>query len=107
MTSELQKSQRLRDANDRNTEQDQREHKAQFEGVTIDITRERQGAFYAALANAGKGSKILYHLGPHCAGAHKKDARAAFEGGSVLLTVRKRDRFVFEYLAIPLASKGA
>lgn len=73
----------------------------------IDITGERQGAFGLAMATASKGDRILYHVGEHCAGAHKKDARAAFEGGSVLLTMRKLDRFIFEYLAIPLASKGA
>lgn len=73
----------------------------------IDITGLRQGAFGVAVATAAKGDRILYHVGEHCAGAHRTDARAAFDGGSVLLTTRKRDRFVFEYIAIPVASKPA
>lgn len=73
----------------------------------IDITGLRQGAFEIAVAAASKGDRILYHVGEHCAGAHRHDARAAFEGGNVLLTTRKRDRFVFEYIAIPIATKSA
>lgn len=73
----------------------------------IDITGERRGAFKLAVATASKGDRILYHVGEHCAGAHKKDAWAAFEAGSVVLTMRKRDRFLFEYLAIPLVSNPA
>jgi hypothetical protein len=73
----------------------------------IDITGLRRGAFAAAMTTASKGDHILYHVGEHCAGAHRADARAAFEGGSVLLTMRKRDHFVFEYIAIPVASKPA
>lgn len=69
----------------------------------IDITGLRRGAFGLAMETAAKGDRILYHFGAHCAGAHRVDARAAFEGGSVLLTMRKRDRFVFEYIAIPVA----
>lgn len=60
-----------------------------------------------AVASAAKGDRILYHVGEHSAGAHRTDARAAFDGGSVLLTTRKLDRFVFEYIAIPVASKPA
>ncbi|MCR9148200.1 MAG: hypothetical protein NXH74_13550 [Rhodobacteraceae bacterium] len=70
----------------------------------IDITGLRRGAFGLAMETAAKGDRILYHVGAHCAGAHRVDARAAFDGGSVLLTMRKRDRFVFEYIAIPVAT---
>lgn len=73
----------------------------------IDITSLRRGAFAEAMTSASKGDRILYHVGEHCAGAHRADARAAFEGGSVLLTMRKRDQFVFEYIAIPVAPKPA
>lgn len=73
----------------------------------IDITGLRQGAFEIAVAAASKGDRILYHVGEHCAGAHRHDARAAFEGGNVLLTTRKRDHFVFEYIAISIIAKSA
>ena len=73
-------------------------------GVT-DITGLRRGAFGMAVAEAAKGDHILYHVGEYCAGAHRHDARTAYEGGSVILTMRKRDRFLFEYIAIPVMSK--
>jgi hypothetical protein len=88
----------------------QRRHLGPREGVlcnVIDITGLRQGAFGIAVAAASKGDRILYHVGEHCAGAHRHDARAAFEGGNVLLTMRRRDRFIFEYIAIPIVTKSA
>ena len=60
--------------------------------------------FERTLVLALKGDCILYHVGAYCAGAHRVGARAAFDGGSVPLTMRKRDRFVFEYIAIPVST---
>lgn len=71
----------------------------------IDITGIRQGAFDATVANAPDGSRILYHLGEYCAGPHKTDARTAYEDGRVVLAIRKRDKWQFEYLAIPVSRK--
>jgi hypothetical protein len=71
----------------------------------IDITGMRQGAFDTAVAHASHGSRIVYHLGEFCAGPHRRDARAAYEDGRVLLTTRKRSHLQFEYLAIPVSPK--
>jgi hypothetical protein len=68
----------------------------------FDICSERQGAFGKVLADAPKGSHILYHVGEHCAGPHRKDARAAYESGFVILTLRRRARYQFEYIAVPV-----
>ncbi|HEV8034167.1 hypothetical protein [Yoonia sp.] len=75
------------------------------ENELIDITGIRQGAFDATVANATDGSRILYHLGEYCAGPHKKDARTAYEDGRVVLAIRKRSKWQFEYLAIPVSRK--
>ena len=69
----------------------------------IDITADLQGAFSAALENASGGAYIVYHLGEHCAGPHRVDARVAYENGQVLLTTRKRSNLQFKYIAIPLS----
>jgi hypothetical protein len=55
----------------------------------IDITRERQGMFQQVLANAEPGDEIVYHVGSHAAGAHKRDALAAAKGGQCLLYQRR------------------
>lgn len=66
----------------------------------IDITGERRGFIWSILERAEAGVRITYHVGEFCAGPHRADARAAYEAGAVLLTMRKIEQGRFEYMAI-------
>jgi len=66
-----------------------------------------KGAFPAALFEAQPGDHIVYHVGQHCGGAHRQDARNAYEAGLVLLTTRRSIDGMFEYIAVRTALNGA
>jgi len=72
----------------------------------VDVSGERAGAFEEALSNIGVGGQIVYHVGEYCAGAHKRCARSAYECGLVTLSLRKRSKYLFEYIAIKTAKGG-
>lgn len=65
----------------------------------IDITKDRQGMFLLVLANAEPGDEVLYHVGVHAAGAHKRDALEAQEAGHCLLYQRRMGESSFAYIA--------
>jgi len=68
-----------------------------------DVSGERAGAFDEALTWISVGERIIYHIGEHCAGAHRRAARSAYESGVVTLSLRKRAKHQFEYIAIKIA----
>jgi uroporphyrinogen-III synthase len=66
-----------------------------------------RGAFAVAVGEAEPGDQIVYHVGQHCGGPHREEARAAYEGGLVLLTSRRSVDGLFEYIAVRTKLKGA
>lgn len=64
----------------------------------IDITKERKGVFGNALAEAPQGDEIVYHIGEHAGGPHKRDALAAAEAGQCLI-YQRRVGDLFAYIA--------
>lgn len=67
---------------------------------TLYITSELRGAFYSALGDADKGDRIVYHIGEHCGGPHRKDASDASDRNACFLFCRRLGEGVFEYLAV-------
>lgn len=65
----------------------------------IDITKGRAGTFLMALTNAEPGDEVIYHVGEHAAGAHKRDALWAHEAGHCLLYQRRMGERSFAYVA--------
>ena len=65
----------------------------------IDITKERPGALAMALASAQPGDEVIYHIGEHAAGAHKRDALLAEGSGWCLLYQRRLGDRRFAYIA--------
>ena len=57
-------------------------------------------AFIRALHNAEKGDRIVYHIGQHCGGLHRRDAAKAGEDGKALLFCKRSYGGTFEYLAV-------
>lgn len=68
--------------------------------TVIDITKHKQGHFWHALADAEKGDRIVYHIGDHCAGLHRKDAAQAEKDGKCFLFCKRIDNGMFAYLAV-------
>ena len=68
----------------------------------INITKDKQGPFGHSLDAAAKGDRLIYHVGQHCGGVHRKDAREASEAGRCLLVMKRLDKVdgVFAYLAV-------
>ncbi len=66
----------------------------------IDITKQRQGTFWIALDKAEKGDQIVYHIGEHCGGCHRKDAAKASDQGRVLMFCKRHGANQFAYLAV-------
>ena len=64
------------------------------------ITDKPKGALQAALLAAQPGDRIVYHIGPHCGGLHREDARGAYDAGLALLTTRRVNAGMFEHIAI-------
>ena len=65
----------------------------------IDISKEPQGKFWEALSASEVGAPIVYHIGPHCAGSHRRDARDAYERGLVTLVQSRGGPDQFIYIA--------
>jgi hypothetical protein len=51
------------------------------------------------MAEAQAGDEVVYHVGPHAGGPHKRDAAAAYEAGKCVLYQRKLGGGRFEYIA--------
>lgn len=67
----------------------------------IDITKEREGVFGHRLEDAGKGDRLIYHVGQHCGGPHRRDAKEASDAGLCLLVMKRaNDEGMFFYLAV-------
>ena len=68
----------------------------------VDITKERQGVFGHRLAEAEAGDRLIYHVGQHCGGVHKRDAADASSDGLCLLVMKRLDKVdgLFAYLAV-------
>lgn len=66
----------------------------------INITKEREGTFIHTLAEADKGDRIIYHVGQHCGGVHRRDAADANERKLCMLFCRKIQDGTFAYLAV-------
>jgi hypothetical protein len=67
----------------------------------IDITKEKQGVFGHRLAEAAKGDRLIYHIGQHCGGVHRRDAAKASDEGQCLLVMKRADtEGLFFYLAV-------
>lgn len=62
----------------------------------IDITKHRKGEFMHALDQAQPGDELVYHIGDHAAGAHKRDAMDASDAGLCLLYQRRYgEQFIY------------
>ena len=68
----------------------------------IDITKEKQGMFFNLLFDAEKGDRIVYHVGQHCGGVHRRDAAEAGEANAVMLVTKRLSKVdgVFAYMAV-------
>lgn len=67
----------------------------------IDITKEHEGVFGHRLRDADKGDRLIYHVGQHCGGVHRRDARDASDAGLCLLVMKRADADGrFFYLAV-------
>lgn len=67
----------------------------------IDITKEKSGVFVHMLAEAAKGDRLIYHVGQHCGGVHRRDAAKASEEGRCLLVMKRAEaEGMFFYLAV-------
>lgn len=64
-----------------------------------DISKRPEGLFHHALSEAQVGDEIIYHVGPHAAGPHKKDAYETYSDGHCILYQRRIRRSLFEYVA--------
>jgi hypothetical protein len=68
--------------------------------TTIDISDRKQGEFWAALAEAEKGTRIIYSIGKSCSGPHRKDAAQAEAQARVFLFCKRAGPGLFSYLAV-------
>jgi hypothetical protein len=69
--------------------------------ATIYITGEtKPDAFEAALGEAEKGDRIVYHIGQHCGGLHRFAAARAETEKRCFLFCKRSYGSVFEYLAV-------
>lgn len=67
----------------------------------IDISKEPSGVFFHRLADATKGDRLIYHIGQHCGGVHRRDAAKASEEGKCLLVMKRANLDgLFFYLAV-------
>jgi hypothetical protein len=67
----------------------------------INITKDRQGLFGHRLAEAAKGDRLIYHVGQHCGGVHRRDAAEASDAGRCLLVMKRAEaEGMFLYLAV-------
>ena len=71
----------------------------------IDIKDEPKGKFWSVLHEARPGENIVYHVGRHCAGAHRTDAMDAYDRGLVTLVQSRGGPGMFIYIAQKLDPK--
>lgn len=72
----------------------------------IDLTKDNSpGAFWAALHDAEPGDFIVYHIGPHCGGQHRKDAMDAYDRGLTTLVQKRNGPGMFAYTAQKIEPK--
>lgn len=68
--------------------------------TVIDISKQKQGEFWPTLADAEKGDRIIYHIGEHCGGPHRKDASNAAAQGKCFMFCKRTENGSFAYLAV-------
>jgi hypothetical protein len=66
----------------------------------IDIRGEARGTLMVALDNAEAGDRIIYHVGEHCGGSHRRDAARAAQDGLCMLFCKRVGEGLFAYVAI-------
>jgi hypothetical protein len=67
----------------------------------IDITKDLEGMFPHRLDDANKGDRLIYHVGQHCGGPHRRNAKDASDAGLCLLVMKRaNDEGMFFYLAV-------
>jgi len=66
----------------------------------IDITQEQRGMFHVALDAANPGDEIIYHIGEHAKGPHKKHALDSAMFGICMIYQRRLDYGQFAYIAL-------
>lgn len=66
--------------------------------MSVDISKNRPGAFENAMIASSVGDEIVYWVGLFCGGAHKASAMKAYEAGFVVLYTRRHERG-FQYIA--------
>lgn len=64
-----------------------------------DVSRRPEGLFAVVFSEAAAGDEVIYHVGPHAAGPHKKEAYETFVDGKCVLYQRKLGGGRFEYIA--------
>jgi hypothetical protein len=68
---------------------------------TIYITGDtKPDALYAALAEAQRGDRIVYHIGQHCGGIHRHAAARAETEKRCFLFCKREGVGQFAYLAV-------
>jgi hypothetical protein len=68
---------------------------------TIYITGDtKPDALYAALAEAQKGDRIVYHVGQHCGGIHRHAAARAETDKLAFLFCKREGVGQFAYIAV-------
>jgi hypothetical protein len=66
----------------------------------INITAMPRGQFWISMQEAAKGDRIIYHIGDHCGGHHRKDATKAYQDGRALLVCKRISEGTFAYMAV-------
>lgn len=73
---------------------------------TVYVNDKPKGALVEAILTADDGDLVIYHVGQHCGGQHRQDARWAHDAGHGRLFTRRRDKETFEYLLVRTARGG-
>ena len=68
--------------------------------TVIDISKRKAGDFWTTLIEAEKGDRIVYHIGEHCGGVHRRDAMAAEGERKCFLFCKRHGTGQFAYLAV-------
>ncbi|CAB4190201.1 hypothetical protein UFOVP1202_36 [uncultured Caudovirales phage] len=64
-----------------------------------DISNRPEGIFGLVLQEAAVGDEVIYHVGPHASGPHKREAFSTYTEGKCILYQRKLGAGNFEYIA--------
>jgi hypothetical protein len=65
----------------------------------INVSKEPKGKFDVIFDEANIGDELIYSVGPHATGHHRKDAYSAFEAGRCVLYQRRSGPMLFSYIA--------